>query len=163
MAEEIINGTIAIDEASQDAKQVKIKSGDKKFSFWRTKKDGASTKAYQSWLELSPKVGDTLDVQYKEEDAEWTKPDGNTVNFKRRTILQMRTGSGTVSTPQPSQGSNPASTGGSANIVYVIKTDYEAKIADMSAAFLKMQVSLNALEEEVRKMNSIKIEKPEGL
>jgi len=91
--EEIISGKIIIDGLSQEKARYVVVSNSKKFTLWLTKKDGNETVAFRGWKELNPKIGDLVDIQYKEEDAEWEK-DGQTINFKRRTVLQVRAASG---------------------------------------------------------------------
>lgn len=155
--EEIITGTLRIDEVSQDDKKITLIYDGSKYSFWLMKKDGNMTKAFESWRLLQPLVGDVIEAQYKEEDATWDKPDGKTVNFKRRTIMNMRKVVGVVpgtkssSTPIKQAVVAPNMSG------YVTKAAFDEKIADMSAAFLKMAVDI----EDLKKKDGINIEMPE--
>jgi len=144
--ENIINSTIRLDEVGQDQKKVNIKYGEQKFSFWLYKKDGAKTKAFESWEELKLVVGDDVDVQYKEEDAEWEK-DGKTINFKRRTILQLRRSFVKAPASNTPQRSNPAATAPVGD--FVTRKEFEEKIADMSAAFMRLQVDVANKEDKI--------------
>ncbi len=155
--EEIITGTLRIDEIAQDDKKITLVYEGNKYSFWLMKKDGNMTKAFESWRSLQPLVGDVIEAQYKEEDATWEKPDGKTVNFKRRTILNMRKVAGAVpgtkssSTPKPSVATPQDMSG------YVTKAAFDEKIADMSAAFMKMAADV----EDLKRKDGINIEMPE--
>lgn len=155
--EEIITGTLRIDEIAQDDKKITLVYEGNKYSFWLMKKDGNMTKAFESWRGLAPMVGDVIEAQYKEEDATWEKPDGKTVNFKRRTILNMRKVAGAVpgtkssSTPTKQAVATPDMSG------YVTKAAFDEKIADMSAAFMKMAGDID----ELKKKDGINIEMPE--
>lgn len=163
MAEEIINGTIVLDEIAQDAKKINLVYGQQKFSLWIKKLDGNNTKAYDSWTELRPMVGDTIDVQYKEEDAEWDNPSGKHITFKRRTVLQIRKASGAPSAPKPSQNAVSASKEDMSK--YVTREEFENKIKDMSAAFMKIQADVLDLKNSRQESEypPFSIEVPEGL
>lgn len=155
MAEAIINGTIRIDTMANDPKKITVQQGKDKFSFWLTKKDGSNTKAYDSWLEVRPMPGDLLDVQYKEEDAEFTNDAGKLINFKRRTILQLKRGSG-APTPMATGFSLPSEQQipiigmpQTPGVEYVPREEYEAKIKEMAAVFMKVAVEVSAIKNKI--------------
>ena len=146
--DEILSSEIQINEVSEDTRKVTIKYGRDKYSFWKQKKDGGNTKAYETWLNSNFKNGDWIEIQFKEEDAEWEK-DGKTIYFKRRTILQMRTASGTSDRPKSSPRSNSGPTAPAGD--YVTREEYEKKIKDMSDAFMSMAKEIGDLKKYVEK------------
>lgn len=158
--EEIITGTLRVDEIAQDDKKITVIYDTQKYSFWLTKKDGNKTKAAEAWAELRPMVGDVIEAQYKEEDATWEKPDGKTVNFKRRTILNLRKVANGVVPGTKSQSSTPKPAPAQNMDQYVTKEVFEAKIAEMSDAYLKMAAKIYEME---HREDSVEIETPEGL
>lgn len=89
---------IKIDGLSQDKVQfgtkVTIVSGKEKYSFFYTKKDGTTTKAFDQFRRLGFSVGDTVEAMTKEEDKSFVVKDGpkkgQTVNYKQRTILYFQ-------------------------------------------------------------------------
>jgi len=165
--EDIITGTVRIDEVGQDDKKITVVSDSAKYSFWLTKKDGQPTKAAEAWRQLRPMVGDVIEAQYKEEDAKWEKPDGKVITFKRRTILNLRKVANNMAnsmkvrnddipdvvTPQKTQGQ------------FVTKEEFDAKIKEMSDAYLRMANKICALEERDQREEEepLEIEIPEGM
>jgi hypothetical protein len=144
--DELINSEIRLDEISGDDKKVTIKFNRDKYSFWKSKKDGNKTKAYESWLQFNPQVGDWLEIQFKEEDAEWVK-DGKTIFFKRRTILQLHKGDGTSESPKSSPSAPQRVTAPTGD--FVTREEYAKKISDMSEAFMGLIRDFAQLNEKV--------------
>lgn len=144
--DELISAEICINESSADDKKVTIKFGRDKYSFWKNKKDGNKTKAYESWLSINPQIGDYIDIQFKEEDAEWEK-DGKTIYFKRRTILNLFKASGNNDSPKSSPSAPQRVTAPSGD--YVTKAEFTKKIEDMSGAFMDMVRNIAQLNEKV--------------
>ena len=149
MADNIESRIIRIDEIEQKADRIILKEGRAKYSFWLKKRDGTPTKAFEGWDQLRPLPGDTIDIQYKSEEAEFMDG-GKAVQFTRRTILNMRDSKGAEPTGGPSTtpASNPAPRSNSepTGVSYVPRAEYEEKIKQMSEAFMKMQDEINRIK-----------------
>lgn len=76
---EIHNTTITVSGVEDTGTKIKLKDENKKtYSFWKVKKDGSETVAFQNWKLF--KVGDTVELGYKEES--FTGKEGNEVTTK---------------------------------------------------------------------------------
>lgn len=75
----IINANLTISGVEETVTQIKIKDENKKtYSFFKTKKDGGMTKAYEAFQQY--KVGDTVGIGYKE--VAFTGKDGTQGKIK---------------------------------------------------------------------------------
>ena len=83
--------TLKIDSVSQSKVQFGMKTtfacGDKKYSFFDTKKDKTLTKAFEQFRKHKFGVGDTIEAEVKEEEKSFTNEAGKVVNYTQRTIL----------------------------------------------------------------------------
>lgn len=71
----------------QFGNQVTIKSGDKKYSFFDSKRDGGKTKAWEQFSKFGFRVGDEVEAQVNEEEKTFRNAQGKNINFTQRTIL----------------------------------------------------------------------------
>uniref|UniRef100_A0A6M3Y4L2 Uncharacterized protein n=1 Tax=viral metagenome TaxID=1070528 RepID=A0A6M3Y4L2_9ZZZZ len=85
--EDIKNTAIKITEVADKGERLEVIDGRTKYGFWKAKKDGTKTKAYEQWLSFELGVGKSVNAGVKEEDASFTGKEGNEVNFTRRTIM----------------------------------------------------------------------------
>ncbi len=78
--------TIKSIEIKVDGRKYVLKDeNDDKFNFWKTKKDGGNTKAYDFFIQNNLSVGSVVEIGYKSEDKEYN---GN--KYEDRTILAFK-------------------------------------------------------------------------
>lgn len=146
MSDQIDAKIIRIDEIEQKADRIILKEGKDKYSFWLKKRDGTSTKAFESWDQIRPLPGDTIDVQYKSEEAEFVNESGKAVSFTRRTILNMRDAKGA----NPTQESVPRETSprpvAAPTGDFVPRKEYEDKIKEMGDAFMGLKNEIGRIK-----------------
>jgi len=130
--DQIDKKVIRIDELKTDTKKITIVSGKDKYSFWILKQNGEETKAYEGFKVSGLNVGDSVEVTYKTEDAEWVK-DGKTIYFKRRTILGLQ---GTSESPDESPAPRRANYSPTGD--FITRKEFEEKIGDIREAFLEL-------------------------
>lgn len=68
MNEELKKDVVTIDEIQNKENQIVLKTDKGYFSFFKVKKDGSESRAYQSIKEIAPDNGDTIVISYKEND-----------------------------------------------------------------------------------------------
>lgn len=92
-------------------------SGEKKFSFYSTKKDGDETSAYQQFKSMGLQVGSTVNITYKEEQKEYQgKPyTARTVIWFRETNTPASTLLSTTPAGKPHQEANRGQSGESSD------------------------------------------------
>ena len=152
MTDEILNRVIQIESMSEDMKKVNIQTGKDKFALWKKKLDGAETKAYENFQGMGVKVGDIVNLAYKQEDAEFTNEKGQNVQFKRRTIIALKEAEGQSpeAAPQSSTGYGPvAKTPLAEPGIYVLKADYDKKMEDLRESYLFLTQEFKALKDKV--------------
>lgn len=73
------------------------------FQFWKNKKDGSETKAYEQFQQFRFVSGDTVEVIYKEQDASYlNKKSGKMVNKINKNIIYFaQIDENTPATPIP--------------------------------------------------------------
>jgi len=144
--DEILTRVICVEELSQDLKKVNIKYGRDKFHFWKNKKDGMETKAFTTFQDMNIQTGDTIEIAFKEEDAEFTSNDGRVIPFKRRTILAIKTADGQEPSPASQKSaSQPALLGGT----YVPRDEYEKSMNDIKESYLTLTKMVKDLKDKV--------------
>ena len=96
--------TLKIEGIEQKSVQYGMKTtfacGDKKYSFFDTKKDKTLTKAFEQFRKYKYSVGDTIEAEVKEEPKEWTNPEGKKINYIQRTIMYFGEVENTPTSPQ---------------------------------------------------------------
>lgn len=68
MNEELKKDVVTINEIQNKENQVVLRTDKGYFSFFKVKKDGNESRAYQSIKEISPDDGDTIVISYKENE-----------------------------------------------------------------------------------------------
>ena len=97
--------TLKIDSVSQSRVPFGMKTtfacGDKKYSFFDTKKDKTLTKAFEQFRKHKFGVGDTIEAEIKNEEKSFTNEAGKVVNYTQRTILYFGIVENVPTSPRP--------------------------------------------------------------
>jgi hypothetical protein len=68
MNEELKKDVVTINEIQDKENQIVLKTDKGYFSFFKVKKDGSESRAYESIKQIAPDNGDTIVISYKEND-----------------------------------------------------------------------------------------------
>lgn len=147
--QELLTRVIQVTELASDERKITVNEGKIKYSFWKDKKDGQPTKAYQDYDRIKFSINDFIEILYKEEAAEFTNDDGKFIQFTRRTILGIQESEGPATEPVGRSG------GGQSTPVpqvdpdkYITKEEFEEKMNVMRDSFVTLANEVKELKGE---------------
>lgn len=103
----ILNKNIQVDNvitqiASTGNTKYTIISGKDKYSFYQSTKDGEDSDVYGSYKNMNVRLGDVVAIGYIEEPATFTNAQGKVINYKKRSIVNLReAGHGDIPVQKP--------------------------------------------------------------
>jgi hypothetical protein len=101
---ETTNATILIEGVEDTVRKVILKTAGAKFYFWKLKKDGNQTKAFQQFQDFNFRAGDAVEAAVKEEQRTFTNEKGKEITYMDRNIAFFLVQEGTpVASPQALQ------------------------------------------------------------
>lgn len=77
--DELLKATIKVEQITVGENRIVVMANGKSFSFFKTKKDGNETVAYETFKELDIQAGDAVNISYDETEQ---KKDGKTYRYK---------------------------------------------------------------------------------